>query len=153
MVFFNSTAKDKYSLNNPYVTSFTIDNEHQLWIGTKGGGLNKTYLEAERFGHINTTTFKVNPLKNSNVRSIFRDHNQQLWIGTAAGIFRAHEDKNKKIIGFSPLEASGIKINDLFISFIQEDKHNRFWVGTRGKGLFIFSSDKQSYTHYQYQHQ
>ncbi|WP_254304014.1 two-component regulator propeller domain-containing protein [Shewanella sp. VB17] len=151
LLFFNSSAQDKYSLNNAHVTSFTIDNEHQLWIGTRGGGLNKTYLEAESFGHISTGTFKVNPLGNSNIRSIFRDHQQQLWVGTAAGLFRAHENKNREIIGFSPLEVSGVQINDLFISFIKEDKHNRLWVGTRGKGLFIFSSDKKSYTHYRHQ--
>ncbi|WP_065188045.1 two-component regulator propeller domain-containing protein [Shewanella woodyi] len=151
LLYFDSAAEDKHSLNSVHVTSFAIDSEHQLWVGTRGGGLNKTYLEAESFGHISTGNFKDHPLENSNIRSIFRDHQQQLWIGTAAGLFQAHEDINREITGFSLFEVAGIQITDLFISFIREDEQKRFWVGTRGKGLFIFSPDKQSYTRYQYQ--
>lgn len=150
LYFVSNSAADNNSLNSAHITSFTIDSEQQLWVGTQGNGLHKTYLESESFGPNNMVNLKDKVLGNTNVRSIYRDRHQQLWIGTSTGLYRAHEDMNNEIIGFSLFDITGFQMSDLFISFIQEDDQDRLWVGTRGKGLFIFTLDKLSYIHYQY---
>lgn len=147
----NDSTEDNGSFNSTHITSFIIDSELQLWIGTQSNGLHKTYLEAETFGSINMVNLQNKALGNTNVRSIYRDSQQQLWVGTGTGLYRAHEGKNNEIVGLSLFEIPGAKMNNIFISFIKEDNQNRLWVGTRGKGLFIFSTDKLSYSHYQYQ--
>ncbi|GGJ02895.1 hypothetical protein GCM10007978_45550 [Shewanella hanedai] len=145
------SAEDSNSLYSTHITSLTIDSEHQLWVGTQGSGLHKTYLEAESFGSNNMVNLKGKVLGNTNVRSIYRDHQQQLWVGTSTGLYRAQEGKSNEILGFTLFDIPGIQTRNLFISFIKEDDQDRLWIGTRGEGLFIFSADKLSYSHYQYQ--
>lgn len=149
--FLNRSVAHSNSLNSTHITSFTIDSEHQLWIGTQGNGLHKTYLETESFGLINMANLENKALGNTNVRSIYRDRHQQLWIGTTTGLYLARESTNNEIIGISQFDIPGFQMSELFISFIKEDSQGRLWVGTRGKGLLIFSADKLSYAHYLYQ--
>ena len=151
LYFFNSLVAHNHSFNRTHISSLTIDSEQQLWIGTQGNGLNKTNLATERFGLINMSNLNNTALDHANVRSIYRDRHQQLWIGTTTGLYLAHESKNNEITGFSQFDIPGVQMSDLFISFIKEDNRGRLWIGTRGKGLLIFSADKLSYAHYQYQ--
>ncbi|QYK00471.1 two-component regulator propeller domain-containing protein [Shewanella psychrotolerans] len=146
---FNSAAENRYSVNSPLITSLLIDNEQQLWIGSQGGGLNKTFLDAKYFGHIHGFSFPTDNLKNLDVRAILHDENEDLWIGTAKGVYFGLKDNNGDLSGFELFNPQNTVLTKSFISFVHQDDKGQTWIGTRGDGLFIYAQDKQSYIHYQ----
>ncbi|QDF74597.1 MULTISPECIES: sensor histidine kinase [Shewanella] len=145
----NSAAENRYSINSPVITSLWIDNEQQLWIGSKGGGMSKTFLDAQYFGHIHGFSFSDNNLLNVDIRSLLEDKQGTLWVGTANGVYQGQKNPSGELSGFVPFHPQNPILGRSFISFIKEDASGQLWIGTRGDGLFIYTSDKQSYIHYQ----
>jgi ligand-binding sensor domain-containing protein/signal transduction histidine kinase len=145
---FNSTNENSYSVASPVITSLWIDDEQQLWIGSQGG-LNKTYLDAQYFGHIHGFSFPTDNLQNLDIRAILEDENEDLWIGTANGVYLGLKQNAGELSGFELFNPQNTLLAKSFISFIEQDDKGQTWIGTHGDGLFIYAQDKQSYIHYQ----
>ena len=60
------------------------DSGKVLWIGTKGGGLNKFDLESEQFQRYLNNPDDPSSLSNDDVKCIYRDSQGIYWIGTWA---------------------------------------------------------------------
>jgi ligand-binding sensor domain-containing protein len=74
------------------------DSQHQIWLGTSGGGVNKlVYLDQDSisFQHINTTTGLINDV----VYSIIEDQLGMLWFSTDHGLTR-YDPKNEVFDNF-----------------------------------------------------
>ncbi|WP_394129555.1 two-component regulator propeller domain-containing protein [Shewanella maritima] len=139
-----------HSLRSTAISRLWLDDERQLWIGTKGDGLNRTYLDSLVFNPINQYSFAQRNILNTDIRSIYRDKQQMLWVGTAQGLYIAEENQQKQILGFKPFQH--VDFNPLsFVSFVKQDDKGELWIGTRGQGLYIFN--KQTNRMRQYQHQ
>ena len=69
-------------LNNNSLTSLLIEPYGDLWIGTKGGGLNYFDQQNGKFKYYTTSE----GLCNNSVFNLVKDDKQRLWIGTADGI-------------------------------------------------------------------
>ncbi|HZG01917.1 MAG TPA: two-component regulator propeller domain-containing protein, partial [Chitinophagales bacterium] len=71
------------SLSNNYIAALALGKDGALWIGTKGGGLNRYDHRTEAF-----TAYRKsqNGLSNDNVRCLFVDPAGAVWIGTDDGL-------------------------------------------------------------------
>ncbi|QSX30923.1 PAS domain-containing protein [Shewanella cyperi] len=136
------------SLVSQNLTKLWLDDENQLWIGTRNSGLSKTYLGAAALNRVDPQSFTDNNLPNADVRSIYRDRLGQLWIGTTAGLYRALESRPGVITGFREHGLADSTLNQAFIGFLREDSEGRLWIGTRGQGLFILNADRGQLKHY-----
>jgi len=110
-------------IKNNYIMTLYEDRKGNLWIGTRGGGLNRL-----RDGKFKSFTTKEG-LSNDNVRSIYGDKEGNLWIGTRGGGLNRLRDG--KFTTFTTKE--GLSNNN--VRSIYADKEGNLWIGTDGGGL------------------
>lgn len=105
---FQTDATNQNSLRNNNVASLITDRGSAgqvLWIGTKGGGLNRLDLQTMKFTHLTT----ANGLPNNVIYAILTDEGGNLWMSS-----------NKGLIYYSPstgeirnyTEADGAQANE-----------------------------------------
>ncbi|WP_010181494.1 hybrid sensor histidine kinase/response regulator transcription factor [Aquimarina agarilytica] len=81
---FKSDIINLKSINRNTIRDVFIDRSNVVWIGTKGGGVNKMYPKGNPFMTVQKK-LNANSLSHNNVRSIFQDSNGLLWVGTEDG--------------------------------------------------------------------
>jgi len=89
---YHSDIKNPSSLNRNGVRNVFIDQSNIIWIGTKGGGINKMNPEGNPFKTIKSNLHK-NSLSYNNIRSIHRDSYDKLWVGTEDGALNISKDE------------------------------------------------------------
>jgi len=130
-----------------------------LWIGTRGGGLNKLVLskaegsdrEKEKFTHYKNNSNSPNSLSNNWVNSIYEDRSGVLWIGTGGGglnklVLSKAEGSDREKEKFTHYKNNPNSPNSLsnnWVNSIYEDRSGVLWIGTRGGGLNKFDREKE----------
>ena len=69
-------------LSHPYVLSISIDNARNVWVGTKGGGLD--WLKGDHAVHLGA----ISGIADYTIFSVLDDGKGFLWMGTSHGIVR-----------------------------------------------------------------
>jgi signal transduction histidine kinase/ligand-binding sensor domain-containing protein len=78
-------------LSHPYVLSISIDNARNVWVGTKGGGLDS--LKGDHPVHLDTT----NGMVDYTVFSVLDDAQGFLWMATSRGIVRVQRQQLEEL--------------------------------------------------------
>jgi signal transduction histidine kinase len=78
-------------LSHPYVLSISIDNARNVWVGTKGGGLD--WLTEDHPVHLDTT----NGMVGYTVFSVLDDGKGFLWMATSRGIVRVQRQQLEEL--------------------------------------------------------
>ena len=71
-----------------WVEAICQDKYGNLWIGTKGGGLDRYDFDSETFCHYKYQVDNPNSLCNNYVVSLFHDSKNNLWVATQNGLSR-----------------------------------------------------------------
>jgi ligand-binding sensor domain-containing protein len=110
------------------VYAMLMDNNHRIWLGTKGGGL--TVFDGAKFKNYG----EEEGLKDDKVFALFQDNDQIIWIGTG-----------RNVVTFNGLNFTYQQLTDgnLVVSGIVQDKKGRIWVSSN-KGLFYKDGDEWS---------
>jgi ligand-binding sensor domain-containing protein len=105
------------------VTSFALEPDGTLWVGSSAGGLSRW-----RQGIV-TTYSAANGLSCNFVRTLYRSIDGVLWVGTGGGgLLRCKEGKIKSISARQGL-------GDDTVSQILEDDRGFIWLGCN-RGIF-----------------
>lgn len=116
--------KSEASLSNNYILSLSNDFKkpaEYLWIGTKGGGLNRLDKQKGTFSKFDTK----NGLPNNVIYGILNDKQGNLWLSTNKGISRF--DPNK-------ISFQNFNVDD----GLQSNEFNRYSFGKTAEGLLFF---------------
>ncbi len=145
--YFVSVGKGDPSLgmiNHNIVRAIHEDRDGNLWVGTRGNGLN--FLPAS--GGTTRIFDTRNGLSNNAVLSLGEDSSGNIWIGvdgpgidmyepSTGEIFHFPDDfKNKPVLNFGSVYA------------ICNDSFGDLWIGTSGYGLYRFSVRKDRNNNY-----
>lgn len=116
------------SLSNNIVYSIIKDGESHLWIGTRGGGVNRFNKNSREFEVFKLSGDNPNFYGNDDVLCLFDDHKGNLWAGTSMGLNRLTWKSGPKpdIEHFS--EQDGMPNNT--IHGILMDAKDNLWVST-----------------------
>ncbi len=126
-ILHQNNPQDSYSLSNNKVQSVYEDRNGCLWIGTKGGGVNKINPFSKYFQHYKKylSPAEMQPaLEVNNITAICEDHSGKLWLGSEGGVHT---------LGRSPFTNNWNTILSLQsnqINSIIEDDLGIFWIGT-----------------------
>lgn len=124
-------SSNESSLSNNIVYSIVKSSDNHLWIGTRGGGVNKFNIKSELFEllHLsNDETYKPN----EDVLSLMVSKNDNLYIGTSLGLYRVEFQNNEDHLIQHFTENDGIPNNT--IHGVLQDQNNAIWISTN-KGI------------------
>ena len=116
------------SLSNNIVYSIIQDDDEHLWIGTRGGGVNKFNT---RTGIFQTFRFSANHshnISNDDILCMHKDKTGVLWIGTSMGLNKLERLETGTPIFVRFTENEGIPNNT--IHGIVEDTESNLWLST-----------------------
>jgi signal transduction histidine kinase/DNA-binding response OmpR family regulator/streptogramin lyase len=136
------SSKSTNSLSNNIVYSIIRDDEEHLWIGTRGGGINRFNIVTEKFQSYKFNEKKYGHLSNDDILCLFKGSDGALWAGTSIGLNRLVSFKDDEAIFMHFTEKEGMPNNT--IHGILEDENNNIWVSTN-KGLAKIVSENQQY--------
>lgn len=91
---FKNNPQDTNSLSNNEITCICVNAAGNLWIGTRGGGLNyydQTLNKFTRYSNLNYENI---------VRSIYESPDGTVWVGTSEGLLQSNFNKVKGIFHF-----------------------------------------------------
>ena len=103
------------------------DREGNIWIGTKGGTLNKFSPVSEKFEQI---ILNENKFNENSITSILEDDAGTIWVGTySQGLFQYQPATGKiKSWKYDPNNRSGLSNN--YITSLFQDKTGLIWIST-----------------------
>ena len=128
--FLRNDPADSHSLSANEIWSIAQDREGNLWVGVKGGGVNRLSERATRFGAWRHDPADPNSLAADNVRAIAGDRNGSVWLGTyTAGVDRFEPSSGKFVHYSHDPKNSGSLDHDQVYS-VYEDRSGTLWVGT-----------------------
>ena len=115
----------KSSLSNNIVYSIIKEDSTHLWIGTRGGGVNRFNIIDETF---RIFKFSGNSYGSDDVLCMYKESNGSLWVGTSMGLNKLTWRNKEHPAVFNFSEKNGMPNNT--IHGILEDRNNNLWVST-----------------------
>jgi len=118
------------STSHPHAFIKAIHEDHtgKIWIGTWESGLFYYEPSKKTFTQISK---EETPL--SDIRCFYEETDGRLWIGSRNGLYTYRNGKLNKETELNE------QMDDHIIHGIYRDSQGKLWVGTFGKGIFVFS--------------
>jgi signal transduction histidine kinase len=142
---------DQFSLSTNNVGRIFEDSYGILWVGTWGGGLNKTRKNNDNISSLKFFHYKTDPndpssISNNKITSIYEDKNRDLWICTTYGLNKYVRAEDHFIRYIHDWENSK-SLSSNFIYSVYEDKLNNLWIATSA-GISKFDRSKELFNNY-----
>lgn len=144
---FKYDESDKNSISSNIVYAL-IEDGNYLWIGTRGGGLNRFDRQTGRFTSYKNNPDQVNSLSSNDVISLLKDRQGRIWVGTTSGL-NLIETISGRNISFKRF-GEGHGLPNTNIHAIQEDGKNNIWVST-SNGLARIDPETWKISNYFYE--
>jgi signal transduction histidine kinase/DNA-binding response OmpR family regulator/ligand-binding sensor domain-containing protein len=116
------------SLSNDVVYSMVYDGASTLWVGTRGGGLNRMNMKDMTFEQVSLEADHSKGLEPGDILSLCLSSDGSLWVGTSLGLYLLPDKGNGKPIHFS--EKDGLPNNT--VHGILEGQNGGMWLSTNG---------------------
>lgn len=149
---YKSNPDDKTSLSNNEIIFLSSDSLGNLFIGTRGGGLNKFLVNENRF-----IRYSDEDSPDGTVSMVLQNNDQSIWVAASQGLFKGIPDKenphhyifsnfSKKSV-FLDTKGALLPFESAFYAAVTIKKlnSNAYLVGT-DKGLFLFRPNDLSFT-------
>ncbi|MBI3189463.1 MAG: ATP-binding protein [Ignavibacteriales bacterium] len=149
--------KNSRSLSFDVAVTMCQDRKGNIWVGTRGGGLNVFDEQSKSFRRIQEDKSRTNGLSSNQIIMSYEDKSGTMWFGADGGglikLLPYDGDIKNAELKFAtyrnnPAEITSIS-NDV-IGFIHEDKSGSFWIGTIGGGLNKMDRAKETFTRFEH---
>ncbi len=121
---------DPKSLSDNTISGITADCFGNLWIGTIGGGLNKTLLDAPKFRRYLYFPTNSAGLNDKTVWSIHEDQHNKVWIGTENNGIDVLDRSTGKFSYYTNKQGLKNQVGPGIVGDICEDKDGYIWAVT-----------------------
>lgn len=129
---FEVYQKKNSNISSNDITNIILDSKNRIWIATLGGGICLYNKDKNNFKTFKNTESDSKSIISNQTNVLFEDSNGLIWIGTDKGLTRFNPTTSK-FQNFRNKEISGVNITSFY-----EGKNGIIYIGTFGKGLFIF---------------
>lgn len=127
--------KESGDIPSNFILASLQDSKGNLWFGSYQGGISYYDSRNKRFRSIS-----LMGQSNLDVRTIYEDAQHNIWVGYSGGIVVLNPLTMKIIQHYN---TDNSELHSDFIRSIAQDKKGRFWIGTFGDGLGIYTPDLQ----------
>lgn len=154
-IHYEYNANNQFSLSENDLSTMLIDEDNVMWIGTWGGGLNKTVLGPDNNSTLSFISYKNNPidqysLSDNNISCIYKDDSGLLWVGTWGGGVHILNTQKKAFRHFTHEPNNPFSLSAKGVSALYEDKQGVLWIGTWDGGLNKMDMSTNKFTHYKH---
>ena len=118
-----------------FILASLQDSKGNLWFGSYQGGISYYDSRNKRFRSIS-----LMGQSNLDVRTIYEDAQHNIWVGYSGGIVVLNPLTMKIIQHYN---TDNSELHSDFIRSIAQDEKGRFWIGTFGDGLGIYTPNLQ----------
>jgi len=108
----------------------------RIWVGTFSSGLKVIDANTHRILHSFISDGTPGGLKDNNVFSIMKSKSGKIYLGTLSGLC-TFENRTFRYVNGVP---------STIIYDILEDRHGNLWVGTYGKGVYVYSPKSRKWS-------
>ncbi len=149
---FRSSANDPSTISSRIVMRLYRDKSGSVWIGTKGGGLNRMMVkninastpeEIASFKSYRNIPGDSSSISNNDVFSIYEDKNGILWVGTGGGGLNKFDRTSESFKMYAQKQGF---IDDM-IYCILEDNGGNLWLST-SNGIIRFNPKTENVRNY-----
>ncbi|NIO80033.1 MAG: hypothetical protein GTN53_05710 [Candidatus Aminicenantes bacterium] len=130
------------------VSSIREDHNGVLWIGTRGGGLNRFNRETEAFTRYINDPHNPNSPGCNYIYTIYVDRYGVMWLGTSRGGLNRFDPQKETFIHYKYDPSTPNSLSNNIVLSICESQNGVLWIGTWGGGLNKFNRQKQTFTRY-----
>jgi len=135
---------NKRSLSASVINDIIEDSDHNLWIATGGGGLNKFIRETETFVRYENDKHNDSTISSNFIRCLLQDREGNIWVGTDGQGLDLFDQTNNRFIHHSNKNISPNTLETDFVKKIFEDSRNNLWIGA-DDGLHLFNRKNGSF--------
>ena len=143
---YQNVPHDPNSLSHHTVSSIREDEAGVLWVGTRGGGLNRFDQEAGKFIHYQADPNDPHSLSNDRVLSVYEDRAGILWIGTWGGGLDRLDRETGQFVHYQNDLRDPHSLSDNVVWSIYEDQGGVLWIGTHN-GLNKYDREREKFVH------
>lgn len=149
---YTHNLSDPNSLSNNNIMALVQDRSGAIWVGTRGGGVNKFDTEGIHFDHFQHDRSNANSLPHNRVWSFYEDRKGALWSGTTAGLCRLDRKAKggRQFTNFRIDPEDANREGSLQVRAIHEDSPGTLWIATLGRGLGKFNQQTGQITYYRH---
>jgi signal transduction histidine kinase/ligand-binding sensor domain-containing protein/DNA-binding response OmpR family regulator len=137
------------SLSYRTVLAIFRDKDHQIWIGTDGGGVNFAETRQQRFGHLKHEPGQENSLSISKVWGMAEDHHGNIWFGTDGDGVNVWNPEEGVVERFRYEPDNPFSLSDNAVLSAFTDHTGQVWLGTYEGGLNRYDKNANRFYHYQ----
>ena len=125
--------KETGEIPSNFILTSLQDSKGNLWFGSFQGGISYYDNRNKRFRSISLIG-----QSNQDVRTIYEDTQHNIWVGYSGGIIVLNP-VNMEIIRH--YNTGNSELHSDFVRSIAQDEKGRFWIGTFGDGLGVYTPD------------
>ncbi|WP_281336732.1 hybrid sensor histidine kinase/response regulator transcription factor [Flavobacterium eburneipallidum] len=133
---------DNDGLSHNSIRHIVQDKKGFLWFGTYSG-LNR--FDGYQFKNFMSASVGSNKLRNDDITALELDESSNnLWIGTRKGL-ALYKIDDHTFTTFTTQKNNPKSLPDQEVRSVHVDKFKRVWVGTKAKGLYLFSGKENRF--------
>jgi len=122
--------RDNSALTNNHIIKITQGPKGNIWIATRGGGLNKLDLKANTISAFRAKAGNPAALSDDRIAYIFFDSRGYLWLGTEGSGLDIFDIERQQVIAHYDTTTSGHPMPTNQLNVIAEDSRGGFWIGS-----------------------
>ncbi len=135
--------------NDKRVSAIYGDQQGNIWVGTRGGGVSCFDRQTEKFQLFQHDKNNPDSLSDDFISVIFVDRSGTVWVGTENGGLNRFFSTTGTFASFNWKLEDLTALSSPHVSCIYEDPNGVLWVGTI-QGLNRFDRDKKTFRAYKY---
>ncbi len=148
--YFNNPFSSN-SISNNVITCITTGKSGFLWIGTEYG-LDRMNIARETFTWYFNDPNDNKSISDNSISCFYRDKSNSFWIGTVNGV-NLYDDSNDQFVRITLPEFKELNgSNANHITSLNEDIDGNLWIGSFGKGLYIYYKSLDQISNFIYNH-
>lgn len=145
---YRNNPKEKNSISNNYIPDIVESANGDLWIATRGGGLNHFDRAKGIFNCFKHVAADKNSISGNFITALKEDKDGNLWIGSEAEGLDMFDKKTNLFTHYKIDKNNPNSINSNFVRTIYKDAENNIWIGTLNGGLNLLNTNTKTFTHF-----
>ncbi len=137
--YYGKILENPNSLNHQLIGTLLEDDHRTLWVGTRGGGLKRVYLDKPYGTPGSIQNFDASPdniysLQGHRISTVHIDKKEYLWVGTESGLSRSRNPIAKDSVPNEFINFGGRAVTAI------AEQNEKLWVGTN-HGLYSLDGE------------